>query len=78
MLFRSDLIWAVHGTGPEAEFQMIWAEHDGPPVSPPTRTGFGSRLIQRGLAGGTVEMRYPTEGVICTLTTLVTALMAGS
>ncbi|MER2198073.1 PAS domain-containing protein [Methylobacterium brachiatum] len=73
-----DLIWAVHGTGPEAEFQMIWAEHDGPPVSPPTRTGFGSRLIQRGLAGGTVEMRYPTEGVICTLTTLVTALMAGS
>jgi PAS domain S-box-containing protein len=73
-----DLIWAVHGTGPEAEFQMVWAEHDGPPVSPPCRTGFGSRLIQRGLAGGTVEMRYPTAGVICTLTTLVTALMAGS
>ncbi|HYI81732.1 MAG TPA: PAS domain-containing protein, partial [Acetobacteraceae bacterium] len=29
---------------------LEWSEHDGPPVSgPPTRRGFGSRLIERGL-----------------------------
>ena len=73
-----DLIWTVRGAGSEAEFQLIWTEYGGPPVHPPSRTGFGSRLIQRGLAGGTVEVRYPPEGVICMLTTAVTALVAGS
>ena len=73
-----DLIWAVHGTGADAEFKLAWTEHGGPPVTQPTRTGFGSRLIKRGLAGGSVAVRYPSEGVVCMLTTPVAALMAGS
>lgn len=47
-----------------------WQEHGGPPVVPPTRKGFGSRLIERGLAGavgGEVSMRYAPEGLVCTL-----------
>ena len=39
-------------------------------VVKPTRRGFGSRLIEQGLAmqlGGTVEVDYAPEGVICTV-----------
>ena len=35
-----------------------------------TRTGFGSRLIGRGLAGsfgGEVDLTYPITGVVCTI-----------
>ncbi|MBE7202695.1 MAG: PAS domain S-box protein, partial [Parafilimonas terrae] len=59
--------WTVEGTGAAAEFRMDWREQGGPPVTPPTRRGFGSRLIQRGLAGGEVAMRYAAEGVRCNL-----------
>lgn len=45
-----------------------WRERGGPPVTAPTRRGFGSRLIERGLAGelgGTVEMLFEPDGLIC-------------
>jgi PAS domain S-box-containing protein len=47
-----------------------WREAGGPPVVQPARRGFGSRLIERGLAlelGGSVSIHFPAEGVICTL-----------
>ena len=31
-------------------FIMVWREHDGPPVAPPARTGFGSTVIRDMLA----------------------------
>jgi two-component sensor histidine kinase len=43
-----------------------WAEHDGPPVTPPTRTGFGTRMIERVLrrhVRGSAAIRYPVDGV---------------
>ena len=43
---------------------------DGPRVSPPTRAGFGTRLIERGLAAdlnGHVTISYPVDGVVCTI-----------
>lgn len=48
----------------------VWREVDGPPVSAPTRTGFGTRLIERGLAAdlnGEVSMTFPPDGVVCTI-----------
>jgi len=48
----------------------VWREIDGPPVSPPTRAGFGTRLIERGLASdlnGEVTIAYPRDGVVCTI-----------
>jgi hypothetical protein len=35
-------------------------------------------LIERGLSGGTVELRYPPEGVVCTLTTPIAGVKACS
>ena len=50
---------------------LEWSEHDGPPVSgPPTRRGFGSRLIERGLPvqlgrGGAVSLEFAPQGLRC-------------
>jgi two-component sensor histidine kinase len=49
---------------------MRWEERGGPPVSPPSRKGFGSRLIQEGLArelNGVVSLIYEPAGVVCTV-----------
>lgn len=66
--------WSLHGEGAAAEFRLEWCETGGPPVSPPTRKGFGSRLIQRGLAGGAVALVYPVTGVRCTFTAPIAGL----
>lgn len=39
---------ATGGAGQRLDF--TWQEHGGPPVVPPARTGFGTQLIQRGIA----------------------------
>lgn len=66
-----NVTWAVTGTPGEETVELAWRERGGPPVQAPTRKGFGSRLIERGLAGtvgGVVVLQYPAEGVSCTLT----------
>ncbi len=47
---------------------LNWVESGGPPVSAPTRRGFGSRLIERSLRGelkGAATMDYRPEGLVC-------------
>jgi NO-binding membrane sensor protein with MHYT domain/two-component sensor histidine kinase len=49
---------------------MTWTERGGPPVTAPTRTGFGSRLIRMSLETGmkgAVEMTYAPEGLTARL-----------
>ncbi len=43
---------------------MIWREAGGPAVAPPTRSGFGSRLMEAALRsyGGSVEARFAPTG----------------
>ena len=60
--------WRVVAVGDDDTIHLVWSEHGGPPVSPPTRKGFGSRLIERGLAGavgGEVSLAYEPDGLIC-------------
>jgi PAS domain S-box-containing protein len=45
-----------------------WSESDGPKVVQPKRRGFGTRLLQQGLAGelgGEVEIEYRPDGLWC-------------
>lgn len=47
---------------------LHWQEFGGPPVSPSARKGFGSRLLEYGLAGeldAEVRLAYPVGGVVC-------------
>ncbi|WP_238247062.1 sensor histidine kinase [Methylobacterium iners] len=58
------------GTDAKLRLSLRWEERGGPPVTPPTRSGFGTRMIERGLAnelGGEVRLSYEPTGVICTL-----------
>ncbi|MFC6790689.1 sensor histidine kinase [Methylobacterium komagatae] len=67
---RVTIDWQIDGDGEDASVTVRWAEAGGPPVEAPTRTGFGTRLIARGLAGsfdGEVDLRYPPTGVVCTI-----------
>ncbi len=49
---------------------LHWRESDGPTVKPPTRKGFGSRVIEQGLAhelNGKVKLDYLPEGIVCAI-----------
>ena len=55
----------------EARLELVWREHGGPPVSPPTRRGFGSLLLDRTLAydlNGKVTMEFKPDGLVCSIT----------
>jgi PAS domain S-box-containing protein len=48
--------------------RLRWTESGGPPVAPPTRRGFGSRVIEatvRAQLGGTVAWQWERAGLIC-------------
>ncbi|GJD65836.1 PAS domain S-box protein [Methylobacterium frigidaeris] len=50
--------------------RIAWTESGGPPVVPPSRKGFGSRLIERGLAaqvGARLALDFPREGATCVI-----------
>ncbi|TAL33347.1 sensor histidine kinase [Phenylobacterium sp.] len=67
---RVEFTWRLSGRAASRELIAVWRELDGPRVSPPTRAGFGTRLIARGLAAdlnGEVTIHYPAEGVVCTI-----------
>ena len=51
-----------------ARLVLTWTESGGPPVSSPARRGFGSRLIERGLAAelsGEAHIDFQPGGVVC-------------
>jgi two-component sensor histidine kinase len=57
-------------TADAGRFRLLWQESGGPVVSPPSRTGFGSRMIERGLSAelrGEVKIDYRPAGVACTI-----------
>ncbi|HEY3947593.1 sensor histidine kinase [Phenylobacterium sp.] len=52
----------------DGQFCLSWRESGGPPVTPPTRRGFGSRLLEEGLMhelGGRTRLAYHPDGVSC-------------
>ena len=60
--------WSLSGTNGDARLRLRWQEAGGPPVEPPRRKGFGSRLITRGVAhelSADVRLEFPATGVVC-------------
>lgn len=61
--------WGYTGNGKEArKFFFRWSEADGPPVNPPSRHGFGSRMIKHAFpsdVGGDATVDYRPEGLVC-------------
>ena len=64
------IAWTIEPATEGNRLILTWREEGGPPVTPPARKGFGSRVIERGLAfelGGTTRLDYRAEGVVCTI-----------
>jgi len=65
---KIDVAWQAEPTPQGDWLRLRWQESGGPSVTPPGRRGFGSRLIERGLAqdlGGEVRLNYEPPGVVC-------------
>ncbi|KRB51295.1 histidine kinase [Rhizobium sp. Root708] len=64
---RVVLSWWIE-PGDAARLRLRWQESGGPKVEPPSKRGFGSRLIESLLAaelGGKVSIIYDPDGVLC-------------
>ncbi|HEX7885357.1 MAG TPA: HWE histidine kinase domain-containing protein [Phenylobacterium sp.] len=65
---RVDVTWSVDRPADPTAVQIDWRETGGPAVSPPKRRGFGSRLVEKGLArefDGQVNLAFAPEGLTC-------------
>jgi two-component sensor histidine kinase len=72
---RLAVSWTM-ARGPDKACRMTlrWEETGGPPAQPPSRRGFGSRLIRSSVAGalrGELRMNYRPEGLLCEIVALV-------
>lgn len=64
-----EITWRLAPGDPQ-RFQLRWAETGGPPVETPRRRGFGSRLIEQGLAhdlAGEVRLAFARAGLVYTI-----------
>jgi two-component sensor histidine kinase len=53
-----------------AMVRIVWEEHGGAGVSAPAGRGFGTRLLERGVArelGATVTLAFESDGLVCTI-----------
>lgn len=72
---RVAIAWTQEGD----RLSLEWRESGGPPVAAPARRGFGSRLIERGLAadlGGTASLHFDPEGLRCEIEASLAAIRA--
>lgn len=71
---RVRIEWSTSTESAGCRLHLAWRETGGPRVSIPTTTGFGARLLKKGLAAelqGEVKIAFPPEGVVCTIEALV-------
>jgi two-component sensor histidine kinase len=69
------VMWAVTAGAAAPTLLVEWVESGGPPVKKPERQGFGTKLIQRGLAqqlGGDIKLDFAPAGIRCVITFPIT------
>lgn len=62
--------WTTQALAEGTRLYLTWSERNGPPVSRPSRRGFGSQLLQRALGAqvrGQVDVAYAPAGVEVTI-----------
>jgi PAS domain S-box-containing protein len=66
---RVEITWRLI-PGDPPRFQLRWTESGGPSVEAPRKRGFGSRLLEHGLArdlAGEVRLSFARRGIVCTI-----------
>ena len=62
--------WTIEQTPEGGRLILHWREKDGPPVMSPSHRGFGSSVIERGLAHelqGPAHLDYQPDGLVCAI-----------
>ena len=64
------VMWNLEDAAQEQQLllHLVWTEQGGPAVEKPGRRGFGTRLIERGIAselGGEVSIEHRPDGLVC-------------
>ena len=65
-----EMRWQIVEADGMPTLHVEWREQGGPPVAPPARRSFGTRLIESGVKaelGGRVEIAFAREGLRCDL-----------
>jgi two-component sensor histidine kinase len=78
---RVALTWTVADDEDGLALEFTWRETHGPEVAAPVRKGFGSRLLERGLAAelnGTVRVDYRPSGLVCVMRARLPAVEASA
>jgi len=63
-----DIEWHVSGEPEAARVALRWMERGGPPVTEPSRRGFGRHMIEEAIPyelDGTTTLRFAATGVCC-------------
>jgi two-component system, chemotaxis family, CheB/CheR fusion protein len=66
---RVSVRWALREGVPQ-HLTLVWSEHDGPAVTPPSTRGFGTVLLEQALAsdlGARISNEFRPEGLRCTI-----------
>ncbi|MDP3409926.1 HWE histidine kinase domain-containing protein [Bosea sp. (in: a-proteobacteria)] len=76
---RVALSWRIDEIDGMPQFRLRWQESGGPPVTPPSRRGFGSRLIERTMPAsqGRADSAFLPTGLVFTLDAQLAALKDG-
>jgi PAS domain S-box-containing protein len=64
------IAWAVEARSDGQRLVLRWQEKNGPRVTPASRKGFGSQVLERGLGHeleGVVHLDYQPNGLVCTI-----------
>ncbi|PSO09976.1 MULTISPECIES: PAS domain S-box protein [unclassified Sphingobium] len=64
------LCWNIRSQADAPRLILNWRESGGPPVSPPTRRGLGSRLMERCIErdlGGEFDLTFAAAGITCSI-----------
>lgn len=67
---KVEIHWTIETSETGDLLKLVWQEVGGPAVTPPTRKGFGSQILERGLKHelrGQVELAFPPKGVRCSM-----------
>ena len=73
---RLSIVWSRRDERAAERLTVRWVETDGPKVKPPSRQGFGTKLIERSTAhqlGGAARLDYLEDGLRCELIFPLTA-----
>ena len=73
---RVEVAWTIDEE--KQRLHLVWTERDGPPVQPPTRRSFGTRMMESlgQQLNGQVKLSYDPSGFVYSLDVPVAALVA--